>query len=311
MIKIAEEMNNFFKNAVLSLDINKNSYITSHNIPYTNDPIEKAIEKYKFHLNILFIKKETKCEANSFDFAPVTLNDVEKEIKKLNPIKATTFNIIPFKMLIKTSNISAQFVHKILNESVETRIYPDNIKLADITPVFKKKDPLNKINYRPVSVLPSVSKIFQKLLQHQFVNYIENYLSVSPQQPLISLIENCKKSLDQKGYGGAVLMDLSKTFDIIKHDLLLAKFHAYDFSKKALKIIHNYLRNRWHKTKINKDFSTWQELLHGAPQRCVLGPLLFNMCLNDLLFVIESIELCNFAHDTTNRLKHNSFLGIE
>ena len=106
-------------------------------------------------------------------------------------------------------------------------------------------------------------------------------------------------------------MDLSKAFDIIKHDLLLAKFHAYDFSKKALKIIHNYLRNRWHKTKINKDFSTWQELLHGAPQGCVLGPLLFNMCLNDLLFVIESTELCNFAHDTTNRLKHNSFLAIE
>ena len=80
-------------------------------------------------------------------------------------------------MLIKTSNISAQFLHKIFNESVESEFYPDNLKLANITPVFKKKDHLNKINNRPVNVLPSVSKIFEKLLQHQLANYIENYLS--------------------------------------------------------------------------------------------------------------------------------------
>ena len=161
-------MNNFFKNTVLTLDIKENSYITNHDIPYITDPIEKAIEKHKFHSSILLIKEKTKCKANSFDFVPV--NDVEKEIKKLNPNKATTFNTIPFKMLIKTSNISAQFVHKIFNESVETGVYPDNLKPANIIPVFKKKDPLNKIHYRPVSVLPSVSNIFEKLLQHQLVN---------------------------------------------------------------------------------------------------------------------------------------------
>ena len=108
----AEEMNNFFKNAVLTLDIKENSYITNHNIPYITDPIEKVIEKYKFHPSILLIKEKTKCEANSFDFVPVTVNDVEKEIKKLNPNKATTFSTMPFKMLIKASNISAEFVRK-------------------------------------------------------------------------------------------------------------------------------------------------------------------------------------------------------
>ena len=122
-------------------------------------------------------------------------------------------------MIIKTSNMSAQFVHNIFNESVKTGVYPDNLKFADIIPVFKKKDSLNKVNYRPVSVLPSVSRTFEKLLQHQLVNHIENYLSPHlceymkgyiSQQALISLIENWKKSLDKKGYGGAVLMDLSK-----------------------------------------------------------------------------------------------------
>ena len=78
---IAEEMKIFFKDAVLTLGIKENSYITNHNIPYITDPIEKAIEKYKFHPSILLIKEKTKCKANSFDFVPVTVNDVEKEIK--------------------------------------------------------------------------------------------------------------------------------------------------------------------------------------------------------------------------------------
>ena len=247
--KIAEEMNNFFKNAVSELDMKENSYIINQNVSYITDPIEKAIEKYKFHPSILLIKEKTKCSNASFDFSPVTVNDVEKEIKKLNPNKATTFNTIPSKMLLKTSEISAKILHKLFNETVETGDYPENLKLADITPVFKKKDPLNKMNYRPVSVLPSVSKLFEKLMQNQLVKYIENHLSphlcgyrkgFSSQQALISLIENWKKSLDKKGYGGAVLIDLSKAFDTIKHDLLVAKLHAYGFSKKALTLILNY-----------------------------------------------------------------------
>ena len=84
-------------------------------------------------------------------------------------------------------------------------------------------------------------------------------------------------------------MALSKAFDTIKHDLVLAKLHAYGFSKKALKLIHNYLRNRWYRTKINKDFSTWQELLQGLPQGSLLGLLLSNVYLNDLFFFLLNL----------------------
>ena len=106
------------------------------------------------------------------------------------------------------------------------------MKLADITPVFKKDDPTLSKNYRPVSILPNVSKVFERIMQTQLVSYIDNHLSphlcgyrkgFSTQRALITLIEKWKSSLDQKGYAGAVLMDLSKTFDTINYELLIAK----------------------------------------------------------------------------------------
>ena len=80
-------------------------------------------------------------------------------------------------------------------------------------------------------------------------------------------------------------MDLSKALDTIKHDLLLAKLHAYGFSQNALKLLYSHLSKRWHRTKINKEFSTWQELLQGVPQGSVLGPLLFNIYIRTCFFL--------------------------
>ena len=80
-------------------------------------------------------------------------------------------------------------------------------------------------------------------------------------------------------------MDLSKAFDILNHDLLIAKLYAYGFSKTALRLIKSYLTNRWQRTKINNSYSSWIELLLGIPQGSILVPLLFNIYLNDLFFI--------------------------
>ena len=136
---------------------------------------------------------------------------------------------------------------------------------------------------------------------------------------ILSLLERWKNVLDKKGYGGAVVMDLSKAFGMLNHDLLIAKLHAYGFSEESLQLIRSYLTNRWQRTKVNASFSNWTELLLGVPQGSVLGPLLFN----DLFYVAELTNVCNYANDTAfhacdsdicsliKRSEHDSLLSVE
>ena len=99
---------------------------------------------------------------------------------------------------------------------------------------------------------------------------------------LLKMLEKWKSAVDRGKSFGALLTDLSKAFDCLSHDLLLAKLHAYGFSLSALKLIHSYLKNRKQRTKIDSTYSTWEEILFGLPQGSILGPLLFNTFLCDL-----------------------------
>ena len=106
------------------------------------------------------------------------------------------------------------------------------------------------------------------------------------------MLEAWKLAIDDKGYAGAIITDLSKAFDCLKYDLLIAKLDAYGFNQDALKFIRSYLKNRKQRTKVGSAYSKWQEIKHGVPQGSILGPLLFNIFLNDIC-------IANYADDNT------------
>ena len=174
-------------------------------------------------------------------------------LTKLDPKKATPQEAIPEKILQANEDLFSSPLTAIFNNFVVDCAFPDDVKLADISSLYKKDDNMRKQNHRPISLLPAVSKVFECIRYNQLFDYFGTFFSpllggfqkgYSTQHILLNYLQKCKASLDNKELAGAILIDLSKAFDCINHDLLIAKLTAYGLGWEDLKLIKSYLSKR-------------------------------------------------------------------
>ena len=233
---------------------------------------------------------------------------MEKRINNLDNCKGQQQDDIPTKIIKENSDIFGNFVTENFSYALAKGRFPNSLKQADIKPIHKKNSRTEKENYRPVSILPNLSKIYEKCMYEQIYDFFEPLFSKfqfgfrkghSAEQCLITMIGKFRKCLDKGGSFGALLTDLSKAFDCIPHDLLLAKLYAYGFDLNSLNFICSYLKDRKQRVRINNTYSRWGSIKYGVPQGSILGPLLFNIFLRDLFYFIPNTEVTNYADDTT------------
>ena len=188
------------------------------------------------------------------------------------------------------------------------------MKISKVIPVYKKGDKDHVCNYRPISLLTSLSKLLEKIVYTRLLEFLNIHIISNSQfgfrqkhstsHAILTLIEKVTKAIDKFQHTVGVFLDLSKAFDTIDHDILLYKLYHYGIRGKALEWFRSYLTNRKQFVAINVHYSSQQDVDCGVPQGSLLGPLLFILCITDIQNSSEILSFILFADDSNVFLSH-------
>ena len=237
--------------------------------------------------------------------------------------KATVLDTVSARLLRECFDLISDSLALIFNRSIETSIFPDEWKSARITPLYKKcgnrSDPSN---YRPISIIPVVAKVFERIVYDQLYRYLtENKLLCCYQSgfrtlhstvtALIEATDSWSLNVDRGFVNAVVFLDLKKAFDTVNHAILLSKLQAYGIRDSANQWFCSYLRNRMQTCLVNCNKSSETYLPCGVPQGTILGPLLFLLYINDLPNCLMHSQPRMYADDTSITYASNVVEEIE
>ena len=245
---------------------------------------------------------------NTFFLFPPNQSEIEIIIQNLKVTK-THINSMPVKIFKKLKHALVQPLMFLIGHSFAKGIFPETLKLARITPIHKSGDFLSPNNFRPISSLPFISKIYEKFIARRLLKFFHKYKIISPKQygfqsgistgdALINLTEEIYKALDEKKHYIAAMVDIKKAFDCVDHVILLRKLEAYGIRGQPLDWIRSYLKDRKCYIDLNGVSSNKNIFNIGVPQGSILGPVLFLVHINDLPLFSTSLSSQMFADDT-------------
>ena len=260
---------------------------------------------------------------NSLFLTPTDSTEILDFINTLDQSKSSGPHSIPPKVLHLIKNDISVLLAKLFNLSFSDGIFPDILKLAKVIPVFKNKgSTLECSNYRPISLLSNVEKIFEKIIYKRTYSFLNrnnvlyNYQfgfrrSFSTSHALMSISQSIYDALDKGNFACALFIDLEKAFDTVDHSILSAKLLHYGIRGTALNLFSSYLKNRKQFVSVSGANSETSNNKHGVPQGSVLGPLLFLIYINDLHRTIWHGKVYHFADDTNLLHVHKSIKSLQ
>ena len=246
---------------------------------------------------------------STFHFKQVQVNQVFKHLKKLSRKKATGPDDLPPGMLKDVAVSIAKPLCYVINQSLKTSVIPEDFKYGVVTPVFKAGNKQDLNNYRPITVLPACSKIFERCIHAQLSEFLEEMKLLSPTQfgfrkqrntelAATLFLDKLRENMDNGRMTGSIFVDLSKAFDTLGHSQIIASLASYGVTGSEKELFINYLFDRKQSVRIGNEISSPQNVTCGVPQGSILGPLLFLVTFNDIGSVLKHSEIITYADDT-------------